>query len=413
MISGTDGASLFSGAAAQLQLLDGIAAGTRPLPANTWALLLHALNPWGASFGVGVDEQNHDVSKNAHGGMYVKPLENALAERLIDVLGIPHFDLDVVKAGSAIQYAAVDAEAEGDGASLVAALQLGQQRRQYGPAFVGTAPSWSRSVLYKVARLLRTCSRVFVVDLAAAGSGTYGGVAVEAWGDPSLSDDDPSFAFASRLSEAAGAPPTLRPAAPSRGSDFFGYVNDAAPAAAAVKLTWRVGTLPSASPPFVDMFDSHSLAALQCRWWGGDPRAYDGVTADDFCSQVYAETRQRYYPDGDASWKDVALQSSSALTDALFSSMPLAPPPPPAGAALSRDCSPGVGVGATVGIAFGCAAVAALGTWTAFIVLAARREQRAGSEAKAYLTVEGKDQKPVPAAVSKSKSIEITEQQAI
>jgi predicted deacylase len=167
LTSGIHGVELFAGSGCQIDWLLAHDAGA--LPADTAVVVVHAINPWGASWLRRYTEDNVDFCRNfvdhsqAPSSHKYVPLHAAIA--------VDPQDADGVQAADDLL--ASFATTHGDEA-LYNALMAGQYAYPYGMGFGGQAPSWSRLTIEDVLR--RHCASaadVCLVDYH-TGLGPYG-----------------------------------------------------------------------------------------------------------------------------------------------------------------------------------------------------------------------------------------------
>lgn len=143
-ISGTHGAEGFCGSGAQIghfkdRLLDA-------MPANTKAIMIHAINPYGFAWIRRVTEDNVDLNRNFQD--FTKPLpQNKAYEEVHDWLIPAHWE---GQGRAAADQAILEyKKARGDFA-FQSAMTGGQYSRPNGLFFGGTRPTWSNETFRRI-----------------------------------------------------------------------------------------------------------------------------------------------------------------------------------------------------------------------------------------------------------------------
>lgn len=167
LTSGVHGVELFAGAGCQIDWL--LTHGASDLPRDTGVVLVHAINPWGASWLRRYTEDNVDLCRNFIDHSAAPP--SPAYAPLHAAIDLDPDDDDAAARGDALL--ADFAAARGDEA-LYNALMAGQYGLPHGMGFGGQAPTWSRLAIEAVLR--RHCASatdVCLVDYH-TGLGPYG-----------------------------------------------------------------------------------------------------------------------------------------------------------------------------------------------------------------------------------------------
>jgi hypothetical protein len=166
-ISGTHGAEGFCGSGVQTGTF---AAAPVELPPDTALLAIHAINPYGFARIRRVTEDNVDLNRNFVDHARPLPRNDGYAE-LADVI----CPLDWSEAARQAANARLAEYGQRHGAAaLQKAISAGQYTHKDGVFFGGTAPTWSRRTLLRLAvEHLARARRVAVIDYH-TGLGPYG-----------------------------------------------------------------------------------------------------------------------------------------------------------------------------------------------------------------------------------------------
>jgi hypothetical protein len=145
LTSGVHGVELFAGAGCQVDWL--LTHAGDALPRDTAVVLVHAINPWGASWLRRYTEDNVDLCRNFidHSVLPPSPAYAALHA----AIDLDPDDADAAARGDAML--ADFAHARGNDA-LYNALMAGQYTVPHGMGFGGQAPTWSRKTIEAVLR---------------------------------------------------------------------------------------------------------------------------------------------------------------------------------------------------------------------------------------------------------------------
>jgi hypothetical protein len=151
-LSGTHGPEGYAGSAAQTAWLT--LEGKASLPRGVAMLFVHAVNPWGFSFGLRVNEQQVDLNRNAMD--FTRPLPpSPIVAQYLALRDDDHGDRE---AAIAAERAARDALKREHGAWAVHdALSRGQYEFPDAPGFGGRAEQWSLQALRSL--LQELCSQ--------------------------------------------------------------------------------------------------------------------------------------------------------------------------------------------------------------------------------------------------------------
>lgn len=160
VLSGTHGIEGYCGSGIQVALLRDDAFVAECEASGVALLLVHAVNPYGFSYGRRVNEDNVDLNRNFHD--FARPLPRntayaAIHPWLLPPEWPPSREVEAALAAFAAQHGA---------AALQAATTAGQYEFPGGLFYGGTAPTWSNRALRAVLR--RECAgarRIGLVDL--------------------------------------------------------------------------------------------------------------------------------------------------------------------------------------------------------------------------------------------------------
>ncbi len=167
-ISGTHGAEGFSGSGFQVDWLATV--GAAGLPADTAALFIHAINPYGFAWTRRVTEEGNDLNRNYVDHDKPYPVNEGYLE-IADVLVPADFSDRGIKAADA--KLAAYRQKVGD-VAYFRAMSGGQYSHPDGMFFGGGGPSWANRTLHSIAdKYLKGRSDVAVIDFH-TGLGPYG-----------------------------------------------------------------------------------------------------------------------------------------------------------------------------------------------------------------------------------------------
>lgn len=167
LTSGVHGVELFAGSGCQVDWL--LAHAADALPPDTAVVLVHAINPWGASWLRRYTEDNVDLCRNFID--HSAPPPSSAYGPLHAAIDLDPREADSVARGDAVL--AAFAEAKGHDA-LYNALMAGQYTLPHGMGFGGQGPTWSRKTIEAVLRQhCATATDVCLVDYH-TGLGPYG-----------------------------------------------------------------------------------------------------------------------------------------------------------------------------------------------------------------------------------------------
>ncbi|SFP84872.1 Protein of unknown function [Variovorax sp. OK605] len=181
LTSGVHGVELFAGSGCQVDWL--LTQHSAELPPDTAVVLVHAINPWGASWLRRYTEDNVDLCRNFidHSALPASPASCAY-DPLHAAIDLDPQDTDAAARGDAML--ADFAKARGNDA-LYNALMAGQYTVPNGMGFGGQAPTWSRMTIEAVLR--RHCAAatdVCIVDYhTGLGPYSYGSIVALQQGD--------------------------------------------------------------------------------------------------------------------------------------------------------------------------------------------------------------------------------------
>jgi len=167
LTSGVHGVELFAGSGCQIDWL--LTQSSDDLPPDTAVVLVHAINPWGASWLRRYTEENVDLCRNFIDHAQAPPSHKYAP--LHAAIALDPGDASAVAAGDALL--ADFARVHGSEA-LYNALMAGQYSFAQGMGFGGQAPTWSRLTIEAVLRRHGASAReVCLVDYH-TGLGPYG-----------------------------------------------------------------------------------------------------------------------------------------------------------------------------------------------------------------------------------------------
>lgn len=158
--SGCHGVEGHAGSAIQIALLHDTALHAEAGRAQVALLLVHALNPYGFSWGRRTTHENVDLNRNFHD--YAQPLPaspsyDAIAHRLVPAQWPPGWRNEAALAGFVLRHGA---------RGLQQAVSGGQYRHADGLFYGGTAPTWSHRTWREVLRRHgRRCTRLASIDI--------------------------------------------------------------------------------------------------------------------------------------------------------------------------------------------------------------------------------------------------------
>ncbi len=166
LISGVHGVELNAGSGCQVAFLQ----NATPLSADTAIVLVHAINPWGASYFRRYNEDNVDLARNFLRAEEARPA-NPAYERIHDSLCVTDY--------SAFKENVRAISAELGEQALIGALMSGQYAHANGFSYGGGTPVWShRVILDTLTQHAREARNVTIIEYH-SGLGPYGyGMAV-------------------------------------------------------------------------------------------------------------------------------------------------------------------------------------------------------------------------------------------
>lgn len=281
LTSATHGIEGYCGSGAQVSWLRG--SGPRALPADTGALLVHAVNPHGFAWTRRVNEDNVDLNRNFVDHSKPYPANPGYAE-LADAIKPTLWD----EASLARAQQTIDAYIQKHGQfGLQQAVSGGQYTHRDGVFFGGNAPTWSNLAIRQVIREeLSAAARIGVVDfhtgLGPFGHGELIGTAL------------PNTPAMERTKTWYGAELTSPEAGTSTSAVVVGVMVDAfgqeAPFAEVTAIALEYGTY-----PVMEVLQ----AVRQDNWLHahGDPLSLAG-------REMKAYMRERFFPAADR-WKEM------------------------------------------------------------------------------------------------------------
>ena len=170
LTSGVHGVELFAGSGCQIDWLLELSA--EQLPQDTAAVVVHAINPWGAAWLRRYTEDNVDLCRNFvdYPNMVQLPRAPDYARLHSAVTAHPGDDAATVAADRQLS----DFEREHGHQALYSALMGGQYDLPEGMGYGGTTPTWSRRTMEQILREHGAQARhVCLVDYH-TGLGPYG-----------------------------------------------------------------------------------------------------------------------------------------------------------------------------------------------------------------------------------------------
>jgi Protein of unknown function (DUF2817) len=292
--SGCHGVEGYCGSGAQVALLQDEAFRNKARLAGVALLFIHALNPWGFSFGRRVTHEGVDLNRNFVD--FSRPLPgnpgyDQLAANLLPEHWPPIASNELPIMAYAASYGM---------AALQQAISGGQYRHPDGLFHGGTSPTWSQQTLRMVLRQHGTsCRRLGWIDLH-SGLGPSG----QAERIYAGRDDD---AAKHRAKAWWGNRVTFTADGSSTSSDLHGNLWHAAydecPQAAYAGITLEFGTQPA----------EVVLAALRHDHWAARRRQ----RFDDHVDAARAEMRRAFFTDAPEWKKAVLAQSREAAMQAV------------------------------------------------------------------------------------------------
>ncbi len=292
--SGCHGIEGFCGSGAQVALLHDEAFRTRARVAGVALLFVHALNPWGFSFGRRVTQEGVDLNRNFVD--FRRPLPgnpgyDQLAANLLPEHWPPTASNELPIMAYAASYGLP---------ALQQAISGGQYRHPDGVFYGGTAPTWSQQTLRMVLRQHGTrCRQLGWIDLH-SGLGESGkGERIFACRDDDGAKHRAKAWWGNRI--------TFTEDGSSSSSDLHGNLWHAAydecPQAAYAGITLEFGTQPT----------EVVLAALRHDHWAARRRQ----RFDEHVDAARAEMRRAFFTDT-PEWKRAVLaQSREAAVQAV------------------------------------------------------------------------------------------------
>lgn len=225
-----------AGSAIQLALLHDAAALAAAREAGVALVLLHALNPWGFSWGRRSTHENVDLNRNAqdfHAPLPANPGYEALAHRLVPPHHPPGWRDSAALLAHALRHGR---------RALQAAISAGQHSHPEGLFYGGVAPTWSLQALrHALADEAGRCAHLAWVDLhtglgpcghgerilAAAPGDAAAAARARAWWGPRLTSVFDGSSSSARLT-----------------GMVYALVPEACPQAQATGLALEFGTVP-------------------------------------------------------------------------------------------------------------------------------------------------------------------------
>eukprot|EP00002_Diphylleia_rotans_P003474 TRINITY_DN1238_c0_g2_i1.p1 TRINITY_DN1238_c0_g2~~TRINITY_DN1238_c0_g2_i1.p1 ORF type:complete len:510 (-),score=76.97 TRINITY_DN1238_c0_g2_i1:171-1700(-) len=266
VISGVHGAEMYAPAAVQLRVMrDHLvpfnASDTVPrlrIPSGVRAVFVHAISPWGGSWGFKEGHSNIDMLKNINGIYNVSA--SYKSPTLVKVLD----GMDLRNAGtvegflSGFQFYMTVASGP-EGPQLLKELSYGQNERQIGLSYYGAGAAWERQTLYEIVdRYLDGACKILLADLHTA-AGRYGDWFIAAF-------ESSSEQQVKKWNQDSGAGATIEPIANAGvGTEpwpFYEFVKELHPDSDYVRVVWEAGTFPQAN------YEVDLLMGVYCRYYG-------------------------------------------------------------------------------------------------------------------------------------------------
>ena len=279
-ISGVHGAEMFAPAAVQLQIMTDTSSnppGRYALPDNVRAVIVHGLEPWGASWGFKENEDNIDTLKNLN-GFYELSYNDTLLRSFIDDLDIAHLNDPAVQAQA---QAVFQDYSEIYGSAFFFALARGQWSREIGIAFYGTAETWSRRVLRDVVdRYLdrSVVKHVLLLDLHSA-AGDFGDWLVAAYDSAS---QDALFRWVNQSGIDKAIEPIESAGVSTDPYPYYQFIVDQLGDKLVYRVLWEAGTYPQ------DEYQQALTLGVHCRY-------YEDLRGD-YCQSIISQIRTYFYP---------------------------------------------------------------------------------------------------------------------
>lgn len=162
LVTGVHGVEHYAGSACAI---DWLQSGGAHLPDDTAALLVHAINPWGAAHFRRYTEDNVDLARNFVDFDSPLPIHDAY-ERIHAAISDP--DLERVTASLTELFAQLSER------STIEALMAGQYRHADGFSFGGAKPCWSRDLILDLLKRHAAASEAVAIIELHSGLGPYG-----------------------------------------------------------------------------------------------------------------------------------------------------------------------------------------------------------------------------------------------
>lgn len=164
LTSGVHGVELFAGSGCQINWL--LSAGPDALPEGTAVVVVHGINPWGASWLRRYNEDNADLCRNYVD--FAQPLPQSPR------YGLLHAAATAAPGDARADAVVHDFEREHGHEALYNALMGGQYLHAEGMGFGGSGPTWSRRTMEAILQQhAGSASHVCLVDYH-TGLGPYG-----------------------------------------------------------------------------------------------------------------------------------------------------------------------------------------------------------------------------------------------
>ncbi len=159
VVSGTHGPEGFVGSAAQVALLDAVAAGAPVPPVRI--VLVHAINPFGFAHLTRTTENNVDLNRNFIDWSALAPPNPAYVE-LHDALCPSVWTTEALAAADAARLAWIGRNGQD---AFVDMTSRGQYTHPDGQNYGGRGPEWSNRTLEAIVRRhLGACARIALID---------------------------------------------------------------------------------------------------------------------------------------------------------------------------------------------------------------------------------------------------------
>ncbi|KAG2374679.1 hypothetical protein C9374_010423 [Naegleria lovaniensis] len=297
--SGTHGVEGFMGSAVQISLIRNETSRGYILPTNTYALHIHMLNPYGASYFYKENENNVDLLKNIN--THYKDFSswnvsgNVILEQFIDSLNIPQIHLPQVAAQAQNAFMTMIQRYGMNGFTY--ASVVGQKTRPEGISYTGARDEWTTTTVQSIlSTYVKSFSspnlkrrRIVLVDIHTA-VGAFGGIYAMY--------ESNELEFAKMFLHPDSIHLNLFPNPPGHNPGYYlkeySHLSEATSANVSIlSSAWEVGTYPQ------DQFQNYLISQLNCRFY---PNVPTSERPAQVCPYIYQQVREYFYPQSD-DWK--------------------------------------------------------------------------------------------------------------